>query len=173
MTKSQRAPAPEPAKANARLNMRRRERYVGDPEYRAAVTARNTAAYRERTGAELIPCRDNLAILADFGKERELEQGGTVLTFTATEVADVLKVSKADVVRRWIADGRLPDMSVSAIDYVPARNTVRKAVVKVYTLAQMKAIAEVMADHRDNHAYYRANHTETKALIFARFSATN
>ncbi|WEV89383.1 hypothetical protein H10PHJ05_82 [Aeromonas phage HJ05] len=173
MTKSQKAPAPEPAKANARLNMRRRERYGGDPEYRAAVTARNTAAYRERTGAALVPCRDHLAIIEGFGKERELEQGGTALTFTATEVADVLKVSKADVVRRWIADGRLPDMPVSAIDYVPARNTVRKAVVKVYMLAQMKAIAEVMADHRDNHAYYRANHTETKELIFAKFSSAH
>ena len=138
----------------------RAKKYREDAQFREAAKERQRDNYRKRarggTGTAN-PMRANLRNLNMFGERRGV-RGREVLTFTISEMADVLGRS-ALVYRRWLGLGQVP---------APTHQT---AAGHAYRLPEARAIAHVLADHFDQFDYYRQDHRDTRGELYDAFYA--
>lgn len=148
-------------------NRARRERYASDDQYREQVNDRNRENYRKENDVELRDCASNINLLDGMGTEREIVgTGDVILTFSAAEVAEVLDGYSKQTVYRWLREGMLPPMDVTAIEIVKAKKE-RRAEIKVYSEAEMRVVVNIMSEHQQQLSYYTKKHTETQDKLYA------
>ncbi len=141
----------------ARHNARRKERYHSDPEL--AERLREKAKLRKRHPTDKDP-NANLGRAHEFGKEREVEGKGKILTFTLDDIAPMVQFH-AMVVRRWLDAGQLPLPAIEAEPLDGDKMVGGREKVPVYTLPEAEVILNVMAKHLSQYRYFRTVHIET------------
>lgn len=164
------------AKSPAATVKRQDTRYRDNPEYRERLKRDARRRYRARVKVVTGDCKQNLSVLSTFGIPRALvgSDGTEVVTFTQTEASLAMGYKGTDLVRRWVANGQLPEMTKKALQKGKGRGgNDRYREVRVYTLQQLTAIMQVLATHQKFYCYYRAEHTDTREAIYSAFSQIN
>jgi hypothetical protein len=137
-------------------NERRRKQYASSTEYRKRVLQQSKERYRAHSGNERERnCPTESGYLAMSGDKRLVVIGGAStmrVCFTTEELGDALGGYNKVNMYRWHADGRLP-RPVYACD--------KLGIQMVYTLPEVKAIANVLNDHLSNKRYYTYKDLDT------------
>ena len=136
----------------------RAKKYKEDAQFREAAKERQRDNYRKRAHGDTgtaNPMRESLRNLNKFGEMRTV-QGRMVLTFTVSEMADILGRSTS-IYKRWLSLGQIPAPTHQTIDG------------HVYRLPEARAIAHVLADHFDQFDYYRQDHRDTRRELHGAF----
>jgi hypothetical protein len=142
---------------------RRRLKYHTDPVHRAQVQRWARESMRRKRGTKAKDCRENLPMLHDLGSRRVCtiaDEPHIRMSFTITETAEALMVS-ANRLRIWIKTGLVPGPVVDA-DLGNGQRVV------VYVLEEVRAMMQVIGEHRAHMTHYMARHTETTARVQAK-----
>lgn len=143
-------------------NARRRERYHNDPEYRARIQEQARKKFLERgTPKESLRLHGIKDKISSYGKVREvtMEDGAvkSMMVLTSEELANVLGKTP-NMVYRWRSSKKLPYGVMTAVE--------GRAVVTVYSEAEVYAMVSVLADHFGRRLYYHDSHEETRKALF-------
>lgn len=134
-------------------NARRRRRYAEDMGYRDDKINRSRASYRDQNGPPKTPSvSGKIGSLRDLGKYRDVGRSRKIMTFTTGELAKVIGYN-AQIIGRWVRDGRLPDPILVA------------GHLRVYDTAEVRAIIWVLVEHLKKTVYYRSDHHGTRARM--------
>jgi len=133
-------------------NTQRRERYAADPSYRKRAVDSTRQSYRRNKGTEAsTTCLENLKNLGSFGQQRPVPgKSGRRVTLKVGELAAAMNRNK-DVVDRWIKRGMFPKPGAG----------------ELYEFAEAKRLVRLMGTHQAETAYYRMDHSELRADLFA------
>jgi hypothetical protein len=138
-------------------NAKRRQKYREDME--RAERLRKAAREHKRHPTDKDP-NANLGRAREFGKMREVEGRGLVLTFTLDDLAPMVQFH-AMVVRRWFDGGQLPLPITEAVPIEGDKMVGGREKVPVYTLPEAEVILTVMAKHLSQFRYFRTTDIET------------
>jgi hypothetical protein len=141
-------------------NARRREKYAKDKEFRQGEI--NRMRVRNRQGADYADPREHLADLEAKASTRPIFDGTMATTtkpcFTTEELAELLG-RQTQALYRWRASGKFP--------HGRFKTKIGAATKQVYTLAEARAVIEVLGAHFAATPYYHPSHTETRDRLFA------
>lgn len=139
-------------------NRARRLRYQTDEGVRQNVIERSRQAYRDKVGLVLTDCRNNLNRLDEIGTVRVVHSSRapkSMLTFTATEMAEALMVSVLSIYR-WRKSGIFPEPAYR-MHYHPR--------TPVYGEKEARMFIKIMGDHQSKVAQYSKRHADTCAAL--------
>lgn len=131
----------------------RKQRYSSDPAYADEQRRQSRQNYRK---SNPLGTPKSTGALAAAGQMREvfvdgMDDPATVEAFTLPEAARALGRSELTL-KRWIEDDLVPEPIL--------RDTVRG--YRLYSVGELRVIAQVLLDHEREYAYYRTEHELTK-----------
>lgn len=146
-----------------RSNIVRREKYETDSEYRELAKLRSRESYRRNNGF-IEPKSLSTAAVSKFAKPRVIRISGKkviprMLTLTNTEAANCLGLTLS-ALYKWQGSGRMPE-PIFKLEFPEGVPTPGLQCLFAYAVPEIKAVIEIISEHRKKYSHYRSTHTET------------